>query len=132
MAPERAPTFAARGRAPIAEASGGKLRGEPRRLTFDERAIFGSDWTADGWGIVYASVQFGTTDLWMIPASGGTPERLTAVGGNAMGVTTSRIGNRLVYQPRAEWMKPQTAISRREFVAEQCLPIVDSENIKFG
>ena len=69
---------------------------EPKRLTFDERVLFGLDWTADGRRIVYSSGQ--GTSLWIVPASGGTPEGLALTGGNVWALSVSRTGNRLVYQ----------------------------------
>jgi Tol biopolymer transport system component len=79
----------------------GKPRGEPRRLTFDERLVAGLDWTADGRRIVYSSGELGSTNLWMVPASGGTPERLAIAGENATALSISRTGSRLVYQRQA-------------------------------
>ena len=80
--------------------SDGRPLGEPRRLTLDERSIFGFDWTADGRRIVYSSGQLGGTSLLTIPASGGAPERLAVAGENATALSISRSGNRLVYSRR--------------------------------
>jgi Tol biopolymer transport system component len=76
----------------------GRSLGDPRRLTHDDRSIFAGDWTADGRRIVYSSDQPVSINLWTIPASGGTPERLTVGGENASDLSVSRVGSRLVYQ----------------------------------
>jgi Tol biopolymer transport system component/DNA-binding winged helix-turn-helix (wHTH) protein len=74
--------------------------GEPRRLTLDERTVFGFDWTADGRRIVYSSGQNGNTNLLTISSSGGAPERLAVAGENASALSIS--GSRLVYE-RDAW-----------------------------
>ena len=74
----------------------GRPRAEPRRLTFEGR-IFGLDWTADGRRIVFAWESIGG-NLWVIPASGGTPERLSVAAENAANPSIARTGSRLVYQ----------------------------------
>ncbi|HVP48382.1 MAG TPA: protein kinase, partial [Bryobacteraceae bacterium] len=78
--------------------AGGRPAGEPRRLTFEERLVWGLDWTADGRKIVYSSGQVGSTNLWMIPASGGTPEPVAIAGQNAENPSVAHLGNRLLYQ----------------------------------
>jgi Tol biopolymer transport system component len=54
----------------------GTLAGEPKRLTFDERAIAGLDWTPDGRNLVFSSNRDGARHLWRISYMGGLPERL--------------------------------------------------------
>jgi Tol biopolymer transport system component/serine/threonine protein kinase len=71
-------------------------RREPQRLTFD-RGVGNLDWTADGRKIVFSAGDVGRTSLWMIPASGGTPERLSAGGENSSALSISRSGSRLAY-----------------------------------
>jgi len=78
--------------------SDGQPQGEPRRLTHDERIIFGLDWTADGRRIVYSSGQIFSTNLLTISASGGVPERLAVAGENPTALSISRSGSRLVYE----------------------------------
>jgi Tol biopolymer transport system component/DNA-binding winged helix-turn-helix (wHTH) protein len=78
--------------------SDGTPLGEPRRLTHDERAIQGLDWTADGRRIVYTSGQIGSTNLFAIPSSGGAPERVSVADANPMLLSVSRTGSRLVYE----------------------------------
>jgi Tol biopolymer transport system component len=78
--------------------SDGRPQGEPRRLTHDERIIFGLDWTADGRRIVYSSGQIFSTNLLTISASGGVPERLAVAGENPRALSVSRSGSRLVYE----------------------------------
>ncbi len=71
-------------------------RGEPRLLTPDQPFIMGADWTSDGRSIVFSSGQMGSSNLWIVPASGGTPERLVG-GENAEDLSVSRTSNRLIY-----------------------------------
>ncbi|MFL6353756.1 MAG: protein kinase domain-containing protein [Bryobacteraceae bacterium] len=75
----------------------GKPDGEPRRLTPDQPWIAGLDWTSDSRNIVYSLGQPVRTNLWMIDASGGRPERLSGGGENAADISISRVDNRLVY-----------------------------------
>ena len=56
----------------------GTVAGQPKRLTFDDRAIAGLDWTPDGRGLVFSSNRDGARHLWRIPQMGGVPERLAA------------------------------------------------------
>ncbi len=74
----------------------GEPRGEPRRLTPDQPWIDGYDWSQDGRSIIFSLGEPGSTNLWTIPASGGTPE-LVVGGENATDISVSRTGNRLVY-----------------------------------
>jgi Tol biopolymer transport system component len=50
--------------------------GEPRQITFDSKYIGGVTWTADGKDIIFSSHRAGSTSLWRIPGTGGTPQRL--------------------------------------------------------
>ncbi|HEU4388747.1 MAG TPA: winged helix-turn-helix domain-containing protein [Blastocatellia bacterium] len=76
--------------------------GEPRRLTFDNAALNGLDWTADGREIVFASNRGGVSggdgfNLWRIPASGGEAERVVLGGNSFRFPRISHHGNRLTY-----------------------------------
>jgi len=73
-------------------------RGEPRRLTFDQRSAAHPAWTPDSRDIVFVSNRLGGYALWRIPASGRGPlQPLPSVGADASSVAISRQGNRLSY-----------------------------------
>jgi Tol biopolymer transport system component/DNA-binding winged helix-turn-helix (wHTH) protein len=72
--------------------------GEARRLTFDNRMIFGPPaWSPDGRDIVFSSKRAGLSTLWRIGASGGTPQRIEGVGTSVMFPAVSRNSHRLAY-----------------------------------
>src|SRR5262249_51544538 len=77
--------------------AGNTPRGEPRRLTFDDKGIVGWDWTPDGRSLVFSSSRGGGQNLWIVPLSGAEPQQL-AVGENAVAPAVARHGHRLVYQ----------------------------------
>ena len=77
---------------------GGRSEGEAKQITYEGRVHLGFDWTADGRRMVYSAGQLGISNLWMIPSSGGTSERLAVAGVNAGYTSVSRAGNRLVYE----------------------------------
>ena len=54
--------------------------GEPRRLTFSDGVKSSPAWTPDGRDILFLSESGGNIGLWRVPAAGGTPERVEAVG----------------------------------------------------
>ena len=72
--------------------------GAPKRLTFDNCFIQGITWTPDGRDIVFSSLRGGSTTLWRISASGGTPRPVPGVGVDAVLPSISSKGNQLVYQ----------------------------------
>jgi Tol biopolymer transport system component len=92
----RAPSHLSRAIYLLSMSGSGAARGEPRRLIPDQGWIGGFDWTPDGRNIVFSAGQFGSTNLWTIAASGGTPERLVG-GENSTELSISRTGSRLVY-----------------------------------
>src|SRR6266699_6533450 len=55
--------------------------GGPRRLTFDNRPIYGSPaWTEDGSDLVFSSARAGLQGLWRLPVSGGDPRPVAEAG----------------------------------------------------
>jgi eukaryotic-like serine/threonine-protein kinase len=68
-----------------------------RQLTHDNRVILGLAWTPDGNEIVFSSNRAGEKTLWRIPASGGTPERLPAVGPDVIYPAIARQGFRAAF-----------------------------------
>jgi Tol biopolymer transport system component len=77
---------------------------DPKELTFDGRTVDGLTWTSDGSDIVFSSDMGGSLSLWKIASSGGSPERLTVGGDNAVNPNISPHSGRLVYsQGSAKW-----------------------------
>jgi Tol biopolymer transport system component/serine/threonine protein kinase len=68
-----------------------------RQLTHDSIGIGGLAWTPDGNEVVFASSRAGDQTLWRISASGGTPERLPAVGAFASQPAIARHGQRAAF-----------------------------------
>jgi serine/threonine protein kinase/Tol biopolymer transport system component len=68
-----------------------------RQLTDDNRGISGLAWTPDSKEIVFSSSRAGDATLWRIPASGGAPERLPAVGADAVEPAIARQGRRAAF-----------------------------------
>jgi Tol biopolymer transport system component len=76
---------------------GGEPRGEPSRLTFDNRPISSLAWTADGREIVFSSSRSGSQSLWRVPKTGGEPQPVAGTGQNISSLSISRRGQRLAY-----------------------------------
>ncbi|MGH8247834.1 MAG: protein kinase domain-containing protein, partial [Gammaproteobacteria bacterium] len=49
-------------------------QGRERRVTSDDREIFGFDWTPDGRQLIFSSGRGGVPSLWRVAATGGSPE----------------------------------------------------------
>jgi Tol biopolymer transport system component/DNA-binding winged helix-turn-helix (wHTH) protein len=73
--------------------------GEPRRLTFDHKQIFGLPaWTPDDSEILFSSTRGGLATIWRISVSGGVPRQVPGVGPNARYPTLSVVGHELAFQ----------------------------------
>jgi len=72
--------------------------GDARRLTFENRALTGADWTPDGKGLVFSSSRAGLFSLWRLSISGGEP-RLVGGGGSKMKhPSAARTRNAVAYE----------------------------------
>jgi Tol biopolymer transport system component/DNA-binding winged helix-turn-helix (wHTH) protein len=72
--------------------------GGPRRLTFDNRAIYGSPaWTEDGSDLVFSSARAGLQGLWRLPVSGGDPRPVAEAGTDAYYPAIATKVHRLAY-----------------------------------
>ncbi|MDQ6706870.1 MAG: protein kinase [Acidobacteriota bacterium] len=71
--------------------------GKARRLTFDTRPGSAPIWTPDGQWILFSSSRAGSTTLWRIRPTGGTPEPLTTGAGDDTEPAVSSDGKRLIY-----------------------------------
>lgn len=84
--------------------------GDEVRLTSDNLAILGLDWTTDGESLVFSSDRSDRLTIYRVPASGGEANPIPGVEGAAHSPSVSRHGTRLVYvQSRAEvdvWRAP--------------------------
>lgn len=71
--------------------------GNPRRLTFDNVAMWGLDWGPNGASVIFSSARLGLPRLWKVAAAGGEPEPLALGQGDAYWPSLSRGGRRLAY-----------------------------------
>jgi Tol biopolymer transport system component len=67
----------------------------PRRVTFDDRTVYGLQWTRDGQDLLYSSNRAHGTHIWRISAGGGSPKDISVAGGSAKYPAVGR--NRLAY-----------------------------------
>ena len=74
------------------------VKGEPRRLTFDDVFINGIAWTADSRELVFASSKGGSMALWRIAVHGSAKPALLLLGDNAVRPAISAQAHRLAYQ----------------------------------
>jgi Tol biopolymer transport system component len=82
----------------LAISEGIKPLGEPKRLTFSNRATINPVWTPNGQEVIFSSGYVRSPNLWRITTSGSSqPQRLASVGEDGSDVAISRLGNRLVY-----------------------------------
>lgn len=72
--------------------------GEPRRITFENRAITGADWSPDGKSLIFSSNRAGLFSLWKIPAEGGEPQLLAGGGSKMKHPSTARRVNAVAYE----------------------------------
>jgi len=72
--------------------------GEPKRLTFDNRPIFGLTWNAEGCEVIYSSIREGPSILWRVAATGGAPRPVAGVGLMAYSPSVPPEGNELAYR----------------------------------
>jgi Tol biopolymer transport system component len=80
---------------PVAEGAGAPVK----RVTFDDRGIYGHAWAPDGNSIIAASTRVaGTHSLWRFSFSGGAPSRLTGAGIDAVNPAVSRSGGKLAFE----------------------------------
>jgi Tol biopolymer transport system component len=73
--------------------------GTARRLTFDNRMIYGPPaWTEDGKELVFSSSRAGMQSLWRMPAAGGDPRPVAEASANAYYPAISARSHRLAYK----------------------------------
>jgi eukaryotic-like serine/threonine-protein kinase len=76
--------------------------GKETELTHDRKNIDEVWWTTNGL-ILFSSNRGGATNLWAIPATGGTPTQITKGPGPDIAVRASRDGKRVLYLQQAEF-----------------------------
>lgn len=72
-----------------------------RRVTFDNRNIYGLTWTPDGKAIVFGSNREGDYDIWRVASEGGTPKSVLAGPGSLVNPVLDRSGSTLIYEHRS-------------------------------
>ncbi len=76
--------------------------GREEQITHDQKNIDEVWWTANGL-ILFSSNRGGPSNLWAIPAAGGTPLQITRGPGPDIAVRASRDGKRVLYLQQAEF-----------------------------
>ncbi len=71
--------------------------GQARRLTFGDAVKSSPAWTTDGRDILFLAESGSDMGLWRVPAAGGTPDRVEAVGTAVTSFAISPQGNRLAW-----------------------------------
>lgn len=77
----------------LSDLSGSNLR----RLTFENTAIQGISWSADGRDVIYAANRVDQHKLWRVAASGGSPRNVLASGRNPAFPAVAPGGHRLAF-----------------------------------
>jgi Tol biopolymer transport system component len=77
--------------------------GVPRRLTFDNREIYGPPaWTEGGKDLIFSSARAGLQSLWRLPVAGGDPRLVAEASTNAYYPAISTKSHRLAYTRRID------------------------------
>jgi Tol biopolymer transport system component/predicted Ser/Thr protein kinase len=71
--------------------------GEPNRLTFDNRRVYGLAWNYADRRLLFASARKDGARLWRLSPSGGEPQRVVGIGETASFLAISRRNHRLAY-----------------------------------
>ena len=71
--------------------------GGARRLTFDNAAIHGIAWSADGRDVIYAARRLGQDKLWRIAAAGGSSRNVLASGKHPASPAVAPAGRHLAF-----------------------------------
>ena len=72
--------------------------GEARRLTFENRALTGADWTPDSRSLVFSSSRAGLFSLWRLPLSGGEPQLVGGGGSKMKHPSAARTRNAVAFE----------------------------------
>jgi len=77
--------------------------GVPKRLTFDNREIYGPPaWTEGGKDLIFSSARAGLQSLWRLPVAGGDPRLVAEASTNAYYPAISTKSHRLAYTRRID------------------------------
>ena len=104
--------------------------GMPRQLTMDPGDEQMPTWSRDGRWIYFSSDRGGRPEIWRMPASGGTSERVTH-GGTGVVARESVDGKAIVYQA-AEDDSPLLALPLTGGPARQLVACVKSQGFAIG